>query len=465
MPPRRPAGAGWRRAHSRLDLHAKSSGLASGRRHYFSNCAMPLCYPVSWRLDGGGGGINGAPHSSDSLFLSEAEKRSAQKRALQRECLQLGAKQQESVCVFCTVLSAFAPASAFAFVFVVVRLGWTCGFCAISRSHWIALPRLSAFFPEDSPRIARNHTTNPASALYPLLPAGFARPAGLRTTHTWHVRSGSVRTCSNCGGAEFTLAPAVPERVPVGSNVSLFLFSLFKRHTWMSSRTVPSIAPSPGLLLSSPAYADRQLVPEEAHRSLALYRAVLSSPSTDTATRLACLAKSASVLDGLQSVREFDLRHKNSAKKHKKMKQLSASGGGTGDGNLRTPAAAANSLPPSWQILFDRAATYRDIATAYRLLGDAQNAAFNAERSATLFETLIYATPSLAAQQQPSTAQLPSPGNNIDDGSGDVAASRVFAINTLLQVLGDWVVMEQALGRGGKAEKLQQRISKWRSER
>ncbi|KAJ1963518.1 hypothetical protein GGI12_002011 [Dipsacomyces acuminosporus] len=169
---------------------------------------------------------------------------------------------------------------------------------------------------------------------------------------------------------------------------------------------------------SSSIYSNRQYVPEESYGRLSLYRMALSKPELDNPTKLGCLAKSAALLDGLPIVREFDQKSKNSARKFKLQKPVKT--------------------PEIWQILFDRATAYRDIASTYRLMGDAQNASFNADRATLLLETLVYTT--------------------------EECTDRVFAINTLLQVITDWITIEQSLAHLGKAAKLEQRKLKWRSQ-
>ncbi|KAJ2046877.1 hypothetical protein H4S04_004786 [Coemansia sp. S16] len=176
-------------------------------------------------------------------------------------------------------------------------------------------------------------------------------------------------------------------------------------------------------------YADRQLADEATHRSLTLCKAIISNPNTDPNIRIGCLAKCISLLDTLPKVRDFDVQAVSEAKH--KMRSTNA--------ESKDPSI----WPPQlMQILLDRATILKDLATAYRQNGDAQNAAYNFDRAVTLLESLIQ------------TSHL-----SLAEANGD---TKTVARNTLLQVLGDWADIEQSLGRNAKAAKIRMRVDKWR---
>ncbi|KAJ2868540.1 hypothetical protein GGH94_000072 [Coemansia aciculifera] len=180
-------------------------------------------------------------------------------------------------------------------------------------------------------------------------------------------------------------------------------------------------------------YADRHLIDEATHRSLTLCRAIISNPNTDTNIRISCLAKCVSLLDALPKVREFDVQATREIKQKVPSKTL---------------AKPVSDDPHIWppeliQILLDRAIALKDLATAYRQNGDAQNSAYNFDRAVTLLESFVLASPLFSLAQ-----------SNEDTKS--------IAINTLLQVLGDWADVEQSLGRNAKAAKIRMRTDKWR---
>ncbi|KAJ2458994.1 hypothetical protein GGI02_005937, partial [Coemansia sp. RSA 2322] len=87
------------------------------------------------------------------------------------------------------------------------------------------------------------------------------------------------------------------------------------------------------------------------------------------------------------------------------------------------------------QILLDRALVLKDLALAYRQIGNAQSSACSFDRVVSLLESLIHAAP------QSSNA-------------------RTTAQSALLDALNDWASIEQSLGRSAKAEKIRTRASK-----
>ncbi|KAJ2813455.1 hypothetical protein H4S07_000677 [Coemansia furcata] len=198
-------------------------------------------------------------------------------------------------------------------------------------------------------------------------------------------------------------------------------------------------------LPASPAdpYADRCLVDEATHRSLTLCRAIISNPTTDPNTRISCLAKCVSLLDALPKVRAFDVRAAREIKQRQKVPSAV---------NTENPPSNALAKPASgdlhvWpsglmQILIDRAIALKDLAAAYCQSGDAQNSAYNFDRAVTLLESFVLAYPLLFTPPKEDTKD--------------------FAINTLLQALGDWADIEQSLGRNAKAAKIRMRTDKWR---
>ncbi|KAI7822112.1 hypothetical protein BX661DRAFT_187768 [Kickxella alabastrina] len=198
-------------------------------------------------------------------------------------------------------------------------------------------------------------------------------------------------------------------------------------------------------LSTTDPYADRQLVPEEStHRALALYKSFINNPTTDVRTRLSCLAKTVSILDALPVVRGFDSAGKFGV-------------------NRNTGAQPANlSL---LQLLVDRTTMYRGMSAVHRQLGDVQNAAFGYDRTTLLLEALI---------RNMNASQNITSGDHVDgaatqptcfESERHLATLRVYSTNMLLQVLGDWRIVEQALGRNSKADKLLARAEKWRASR
>ncbi|KAJ2063472.1 hypothetical protein GGI17_001688 [Coemansia sp. S146] len=189
-------------------------------------------------------------------------------------------------------------------------------------------------------------------------------------------------------------------------------------------------------------YADSCLIDEATHRSLTLCRAIISNPNTDINIRISCLAKCVSLLDALPKVRAFDVQAT------REIKQKVPSTANTENIPSNTLAKPASDDPHIWspglmQILLDRAIALKDLATAYRRNGDAQNSAYNFDRAVTLLESFVLASPRFSLTQ-----------SNEDTKS--------IAINTLLQVLGDWADVEQSLGRNSKAAKIRTRTDKWR---
>ncbi|KAJ2721224.1 hypothetical protein GGI07_004099 [Coemansia sp. Benny D115] len=203
-----------------------------------------------------------------------------------------------------------------------------------------------------------------------------------------------------------------------------------------------------GLAAPDP-YTDHALVPDDAaRRSLALYKTFIINPKTDTATRLACLAKTTSVLDSLPAVRAFDFPNRQRG----------------ADRNRAVPHRSA----AFYQLLLERALAYSKQAAAHRQLGDSQSAASSYDRTTMLLEKLIRALPRPGSANQGGTANNSSseqPEQLSSEESEYIEAFRVYATNTLLHVIGDWVVIEQALGRNAKADKLLARADKWRVRR
>lgn len=159
-------------------------------------------------------------------------------------------------------------------------------------------------------------------------------------------------------------------------------------------------------------YSVREIVSEDAHRSIILLQTVLSSHQSDISLRIKCLAKLAAQLDSLPAVRQHD-----------RTKQISA--------------ATDMSL---LYLLLDRATTYRDLGTARRQSGDAVQAAANFDRATNLLESLLRQTQSQSSKRQ--------------------IADR--AKNSLASMLPQWAEVEDSLGRPSKADKLRQRAQKWK---
>ncbi|KAJ2010540.1 hypothetical protein IWW57_006908, partial [Coemansia sp. S610] len=177
-------------------------------------------------------------------------------------------------------------------------------------------------------------------------------------------------------------------------------------------------------------YADRCLVDDATHRSLALCRAIISNPTTDPGTRISCLAKCTSHLDSLPRVRAFDVQAPRDIRQSQKAPS-------TTDNAKSLPSSASTWTPGLMQILLDRALAFKDLAAAYLRSGDAQNSAFNFDRTVTLLESLTLAIPLFSIQNKGGTESL--------------------IASALLQALGGWADVEQSLGRNAKAAKIRMR--------
>ncbi|KAJ1664153.1 hypothetical protein IW140_004276 [Coemansia sp. RSA 1813] len=151
---------------------------------------------------------------------------------------------------------------------------------------------------------------------------------------------------------------------------------------------------------------------EKFHKSLALYTVLASRPTTDSHTRLVCLAKKASLLDMHPSIRTFDTTCS-------KLRQE--------DAKTLLPSASFGAL------LVDRVTTTHDLAVAYKESGDAINASAAYDRAVQLMQ------------------ELPKELLKIDEKPISFA-----------DMLAEWADVEQSLGRTTKASKIRDRSSKER---
>ncbi|KAJ1798199.1 hypothetical protein LPJ59_002655 [Coemansia sp. RSA 2399] len=110
---------------------------------------------------------------------------------------------------------------------------------------------------------------------------------------------------------------------------------------------------------------------EKFQTSLALYTTLASRPTTDSRTRLVCLAKKTSLLDMHPAIRTFDAS----------CRKIRASS--CRDAKTHLPFSASLGA-----MLADRVATIRDLALAYKESGDAINTSVMYDRAVQLLEAL-----------------------------------------------------------------------------